>query len=352
MTNHKSGFNYFELSLHFRKNDKSNYMIKKLFLIFVVIIFAFACQNSTKSKVLIPKQSNAYVWIYKPAGDYFFGPDTKNLKEGEWYDEWIPNDHTFVKAEDGRWHIFGITHPLVKTDPLKDGIHEGEYASFHSVSSAKSFKETLKEGHYTDFPKILPPKERVGEVLANHAPYIIKKDGLYQMVYGHSPIRLAVSKDLMKWEPKGELFSDPDGARDPNILFHDGTYYVVYCSEKSVRMVESTDLFSLSSPKVILQTHKFDPESPSLIFHNNTFYLFVCSWDGNWDEKNIQGAYQHHTYVYHSTNLQNFGIDEEMEITILNSHAPEIFQDEDGDWYISSVEWPNRGVSVDKLIWE
>ncbi|MEJ2383420.1 MAG: hypothetical protein P8Y54_03385, partial [Xanthomonadales bacterium] len=35
----------------------------------------------------------------------------------------------------------------------------------------------------------------------------------------------------------------------------------------------------------------------------------------------------------------------------LKSHAPEIFQDETGNWYISSVEWPNRGVSVDKLEW-
>ncbi len=48
----------------------------------------------------------------------------------------------------------------------------------------------------------------------------------------------------------------------------------------------------------------------------------------------------------------NFGTDDEKQITTLNAHAPEIFQDEKGDWYISSVEWPNRGVSVDRLFWE
>ncbi|KAA3660244.1 MAG: hypothetical protein DWQ10_07115 [Calditrichaeota bacterium] len=324
----------------------------KILTFSMLFILLNQCQTDVPEKTLIPKQANEFIWIYKPAGDHFFGPDTKHLKEGQWYNDWVPNDHTFVKGDDGKWHIFGITHPRVDSDPIKEGIHEGEYASFHAVSSANSFKGTLKKHHYADLPKVLPPKERPGEVLANHAPYIIKKDGLYQMIYGHSPIRLAVSKDLFKWQPKGELFSDSDGTRDPNVLFHNDIYYVVYCSIKSVRLVKSKDLVHWTKPKVILTTRKFDPESPSLIYFNNSFYLFVCSWDGVWDGKDIQGAYQHKTYVYHSKDMMDFGVDDEKEITTLNSHAPEIFQDEDGKWYISSVEWPNRGVSIDKLNWE
>jgi len=46
------------------------------------------------------------------------------------------------------------------------------------------------------------------------------------------------------------------------------------------------------------------------------------------------------TYVYFSDDLLNFGKDAEKEITTLKSHSPEIFQDEDGQWHISSVEWP------------
>lgn len=310
------------------------------------------CKTKGTEKVYIPKQANEFVWVYQPAGDHFFGPDTKRLKQGEWYDDWVPNDHTFVKGENGKWHIFGITHPLVETSPLNVGIHEGEYASFHAVSSSSNFKETLNEHHYSDLPKVLTPNDRPGEPLSNHAPYIIVKDGLYHMIYGPSPIRLAVSSDLLKWELKGELFSDPDGARDPNILLHNGTYYAVYCSVKSVRLTKSNDLINWSEPETILKTNKFDPESPSLIYFNKSFYLFVCSWDGNWDEVDIQGAYQYKTYVYLSPDLFDFGIDDEKEITTLKSHAPEIFKDEDGQWYISSVEWPNRGVSVDKLRWE
>jgi len=336
-------------------------MKAKIFLLIALSILFVQCNNTNTHRVYVPTQENDFKWVYKPAGDYFFGPDTEYLKEGQWYDEWVANDHTFVKDEDGLWHILGITHPLVETDPLKKGIHDGEYASFHAISSASSFKETLEEAHCTDLPKVLPPSERPGEILANHAPYIVRKYGLYQMVYGHSPIRLAVSSDLSNWEPKGNLFTESDkerdlselfsDARDPNLLFHEGKYYIVYCSTKSVNMRESEDLIHWSKPQTIFRTETFDPESPSLIHYKNSFYLFVCSWDGIWDEKEIVGAYQHKTYVLNSDNVLDFGTDDEKKVAILNSHAPEIFQDEDGQWYISSVEWPNRGVSVDKLEW-
>ncbi|MFC1763778.1 family 43 glycosylhydrolase [Planctomycetota bacterium] len=314
-------------------------------------ILLSSCQLTGAKKVFTPKQANEHVWVYKSSGDAFFGPDTPHLKEGQWYDEWVPNDHTFLKDENGKWHIFGITHPLVETDPLSIGIHEGEYASFHAVSSATRFKETLKEHHYSDLAKVLPPKERPGEPLANHAPTIVKKDGLYHMVYGHSPIRLAVSPDLSTWTPKGNLFSENDGARDPSLLFHNETYYVVYCSLKGVRLRESKDLIHWSESKTIFESETYDPESPTLIYYNQSFYLFVCSWNGIWDGKDIQGAYQHKTYVLHSKDPFDFGVDGEKQITTLKGHAPEIFQDEDGQWYMSSVEWPNRGVSVDMLEW-
>ncbi len=314
-----------------------------------VLLLSVACQS--EQTPLIPPQDNKFVCVYKPAGDHFFGPTTKYLEEGKWYDEWVPNDHTFINDESGKWHIFGITHPLVETTPLNLGIHDGEFASFHAISSATTFDQTIEESHYKDLPKILSPYDRPNEIRPNHAPYVIKKDGLYTMVYGHSPIRLATSPDLMEWTPQGELFSDSEGARDPNILYHDGVYYITYCSLRCVKMVSSTDMKNWSTPKVILQTEDFDPESPSLIYTNDTFYLFVCLWTGNWDQKEIVGAYQHNAHVYQSDDLTNFGIGDEKQIATLNAHAPEIFQDEAGNWYISSVEWPYRGVSIDRLYW-
>jgi beta-fructofuranosidase len=91
-----------------------------------------------------------------------------------------------------------------------------------------------------------------------------------------------------------------------------------------------------------------DPESPSIARYNGTFYLFVCGWNGKWDRKDIQGAYQHKTYVYQSDDPLWF----ENEVAVLDAHAPEISQDEAGDWFISSVEWPHRGVSIARLGWE
>lgn len=305
-----------------------------------------------QSKLQVPKQENQFTWVYKPSGDKFYGPDTKSLKAGKWYDDWVPNDHAFIKGDDRKWHIFGITHPYVSPDPKFGDIHQGEYASFHAVSSATSFAEACKKHHFSDLPKVLPPSERPDEPVSNHAPFVVKKDGLFYMVYGPSPIRLAVSKDLKNWESRGNLFSQEDGARDPNLLLHEGVYYISYCSQRSVLTRMSKDLRHWSEPKTIFTADSFDPESPTLIHFNDTFYLFVCSWDGEWDRKELQGAYQHKTYVYQSDDLLSFGIGDEKEVAQLNSHAPEVFQDEQGQWYISSVEWPNRGVSIDRLNWE
>jgi beta-fructofuranosidase len=93
-----------------------------------------------------------------------------------------------------------------------------------------------------------------------------------------------------------------------------------------------------------------DPESPTLVHRDGTFYLFVCGWNGVWDKKDLSGAYQHVTYVFRSDDP--FAFDGSQELCRLSAHAPEIFQDERGDWYISSAEWPHRGVSVAPLIWE
>ena len=95
---------------------------------------------------------------------------------------------------------------------------------------------------------------------------------------------------------------------------------------------------------------KIAPESPTLIRYNDTFYLFVCGWNGIWDRKELQGAYQHNTYVYQSDDPEKF--DADAVLTTLDAHAPEIIRDEKGNWYISSVQWPNRGVSVAPLRWK
>jgi beta-fructofuranosidase len=164
-------------------------------------------------------------------------------------------------------------------------------------------------------------------------------------------MRLAVSKDLYDWKLKGNVFYQKNGSRDPSIFVHNGKYYMVYCSQTSVLLRESDDMLSWSDAKVIFTADIYDPESPSLVFHNGTYYLVVCSWDHQWDGKELVGAYQENSYVLQSDDMFDFGENAEKQVAELKGHAPEIFQGEDGQWYLSSVEWPTRGVSVDKVTW-
>jgi len=39
-------------------------------------------------------------------------------------------------------------------------------------------------------------------------------------------------------------------------------------------------------------------------------------------------------------------------LTELTTHAPEIFQGEDKRWYISSAQYPKRGINVARLSWK
>ncbi len=312
----------------------------KIIVIFILILVS-ACNNSRR-KIQIPVQENNFIWIYKPQGDIFPGPSTPQLEAGKYYNDWVPNDHTFVKDVEGIWHIFGITHPVTTTE----NVHEGEFLSFHAKASEKGL---LSDQGFIDLPKVLPPDDRPGEKLENQAPFVIQKDGFYYMLYGPSPIRLAVSKDMINWDLKGILFSEEKGARDPSLTYYNNIYHLIYCSERKVAMRTSKNLFQWSEPTIIYESSDFDPESPSIVIKDKSFYLFVCSWDGIWDKSDIQGAYQHKTYVYNSEKIDAF-LNRE-PVTILNAHAPEIFQQEN-QWFISSVEWPNRGVSIDRLSWE
>ncbi len=291
--------------------------------------------ESPAAGVKVPRIAGKYVTVYRPAPDRFAGPDTHELKAGQLYRDWVPNDHAIIKGSDQRWHAIGITHPL--TTPTH--VHDGEYQSFHAVAPAGPLRDVMRDGVWSDHPKILPPTQRPGEILENHAPYIVRRDREYVMIYGPTPLRWATSPNLFDWTVHGTLLRPPPTGRDPNLLLWQGRYYLSYCVEDHVDACTSEDLIHWSEPSTIVTLPSgVAPESPSLIRFGGTFYLFVCGWNGVWDRQSIQGAYQHVTYVYQSADPLDFRAHH--EVARLESHAPEIFQDEMGDWYISSAEWP------------
>lgn len=295
--------------------------------------------------MLSPRIAGPWVTVYRPRGDYYAGPDTPELQSGSWYDEWVANDHGFALGPDGRWHLFGITHPL--TSPER--IHDGEVQSFHAVAPAGPFEDGLRDGAWEELPKVLTAPERPGEPPEQHSPAIVLHDGLYHMLYGPNLIRLATSADLMEWTPRGTVFEAGPTARDPNVLALDGGYRMVYCIEERIETRTSPDLLTWSPPTCILTLPAgIAPESPFVVPHGGTFYLFVCGWDGKWDGTDVAGAYQHTTWVYQSDDPTFFS----RQVATLDAHAPEVLQAESGRWYLSSAEWPQRGASLAELVWE
>jgi beta-fructofuranosidase len=205
----------------------------------------------------------------------------------------------------------------------------------------------LKEGTWHDAPKVLAPASRPGEIREAYAPFVIRKDGVFRMFYGPSDLRHATTTDLIHWKPEGTLFSGDAGARDPSVFCHKGRYVMIYVAATSVFARTSDDAQHWSAqPIEILRLDRRAPESPSMVEYNGQWYLFYCIYDG---ANEVNGAYDYRTYVHRSKNP--FAFLDSTPVTELKSHAPEVFQDEDGDWHITSAEWPYRGISIAPLSW-
>lgn len=302
--------------------------------------------GSQLKRQLVPVIAGEYVHIYDPQGDVFSGPDTEDLKAGKYYPLWQPNDHCFIKGPDDYWHAFGITHPASEPGQSR---HQGECVSFHAVSPGKMFAGSFRQRSWIDKPKVLPPAQRPGESSANHAPTIVKQGDLFNMIYGPIPFRMAVSKDLSDWEPKGPIHINEKYGRDPSLLVWKGTYYLVYCAGNVVKASTSRDLVDWTEPVEIFrgEVATYQCESPTLIRNDGRFYLFWCLWDTA--NKNGNG-YDERSFVYCSNDPLDFH--GRLLVAELAAHAPEIFQGEDKAWYISSAQYPQRGISVARLNWK
>lgn len=300
-------------------------------------------------RVLVPRIHGEWVHVYEPQSDIFLGPDSRRFKAGQRYEHWQVNDHAILKGPDGRWHAFGITHPAVaagEPDP-----HEAEWLLFHAAAPAGPLKQHCVPGRWQDQAKILPPSERPNEVQAIHSPFIVHHDNEYWMFYGYSPIRYATSRDLWSWQPRGELFREEGSARDPSVMLHEGVYYMSYTTRQSVRVRTSRDLLHWSEPTTVFSLAPGEtggPESPTVLALHGGFYLLWCRWDAKLSDAG--STYQDRSFVYFSDTPLNFH--DRGPVAEIAGHAPELFQDEDGDWWISSAERPFPGVSLAPVRWE
>lgn len=289
----------------------------------------------------IPRVTGRWVNIYKPQADVYSLPTVSSpdgnttYTQGVTYPDWRTNDHTFIKDDSNRWHCFGITRPWVPGD----NGHSGEGLCFHAAAPEGTFAQAVTFQSWRDMPKI-----SVGD--CGWAPAAVKIGQEYSLV--GSRLGIAASADLYKWTDKGRL-NAKGGDRDPYIMFRDGIYYLLRCDGSGINLIMSKDFINWSDPIVIYRPDKesYQTESPVLVHYDGLFYLFWTLWD--MADKTTSG-YCPRSYAYCSESPLDFhGKPLVAEFTV---HAPEIIQAENGQWFMSSADYPHRGVSIAPLAWE
>lgn len=307
---------------------------------------AFAADAaSVAGAMFAPKIDGGYVLVYKPEAGVYSGPSTAHYKQGLTYSDWRPNDHTFIKGRDGRWHCFGITKP--EHAPGETGFHEAEGTAFHAVAPAGVFaRAAFRPGAFVDRTKLT-----VGD--CGHAPFAFEEGGAYHIV--GSKLGHATSPDLDNWSDRGKLGVKGLG-RDPYVLLLNGVYHLYRCANMDgVSLVTSKDFLTWTEPVIVFKPAiaTRQTESPSVIPYAGRYYLFWCLWD-NEDpticDKGAKPGYCARTFVYCSDKADDFR--NAPLVAQLPSHAPEVFQDEQGQWYVSSADYPATGVQVARLKWE
>ena len=259
---------------------------------------------------------------------------------------WYINDHCFVRAEDGLWHMFGITHaePAAPLD---------ERFLAHATSRELLAVPWHKESH------VLHADSSVGETHV-WAPHIIKVEGQYYMYYcaggadnQHYRIHLATSKDLWDWQrhPLNPMVVDGFDARDPMVL-RVGDVWVMYYTATSqpsggnhvVYAVTSTDLVHWGNRREVFRhdragTFGGPTESPFVVHRGDRYYLFVCTNEP-----------YNNTAVYVSHDPFHWTMSD--QVASIDAHAAEVIVLQTGETYISRAGWGEGGLYLARLDWD
>ena len=258
---------------------------------------------------------------------------------------WYINDHTFVRSEDGQWHLFGITH----REPAK-AMEE----KFLAHATAPDLF-----GPWTKRPFVLHVDEAHGETVV-WAPYVLRHHGVYYMFYcaggkDHTKyhIHLATSADLFHWKHDlaNPIVVDGYDARDPMVMKHDDKWILYYCATSTpkggnhtVKAATSQDLVHWSHPTEVFRdaetgTYGGPTESPFVVLRHEKYYLFVCTNHG-----------YNETAVYESETPVHW--DADRLAGKFPAHAAEVIETADGKWYVSRAGWGQGGVYLAELVWE
>jgi arabinan endo-1,5-alpha-L-arabinosidase len=262
-------------------------------------------------------------------------------EKGKWY----INDHTLIRADNGQWHLFGITHQ----EPA-NAQQEKFFA--HAIAPELA-------GPWTKLAPVMHFDEAHGETVV-WAPYVLKSDDRYWMFYcaggkEHTKfhIHLATSTDLSNWSrhTANPMVVDGYDARDPMVGRFNDKWVMYYAATSrpeggnhTVKLVTSPDLSHWSNKQEAFRdseigTYGGPTESPFVVERHGKYYLFVCTNHGynetavyvsdtplHWEPANLVGKFP--------------------------AHAAEVVQTPEGKWFVSRAGWGQGGVYLAELTWQ
>lgn len=257
------------------------------------------------------------------------------------------NDHSLIRANDGSWHLFGITRQAHEIEPDRERYFT------HGKGDRLITEAGLLE---------------VGIVCDNGvrawAPSVVTDGRRYYMHYGPSPMRMATSDELTHWmEHTPVLHNAPLDSchRDSMVLRqHDGSWLMYATGIKDrygvISVFASDDLVHWTFLRYALRTSGNAPlnppwgatESPFVVHKDGGYYLFTTYTDSRIEN-------YHNTLVFYSDDPTDFGEytgDNEQHVIMarLHAHAPEVVRDDDGRWYITTCGWRNRSVPMEGAV--
>lgn len=274
------------------------------------------------------------------------------MKKPEISSEWKPlfipgkfgdyvNDHSIIKANDGSWHLFGITSHQGNPSQERYFVHGKKCSSLFSDELMEEKEIVIDNGTRA------------------WAPGVIEKDGLYYMFYGPSPTKLDVSVDLSEWMGyEVKLSGHPvlSSHRDHFVMKEKNGYVMYVAGIKDgygcISCHTSKDLLNWKFKGYALTSSGNAPlkpawgafESPYVIKYDNLYYLFVTYTDCSLE------TYQN-TFVFCSDTPYFFADytgdnHSETVVAVLHEHAGEILY-ENGQYYITACGWKNCGIPVE-----
>lgn len=261
------------------------------------------------------------------------------------------NDHSLIKANDGKWYLFGIT---CMTDDGRPNMER--YFTYGSTDSLDT--------PMTELGKV------IDEGLCAWAPAVIEHNGLYFMFYGPNTTRMAVTHDPSHWmghqiNLRGVPFMAVH--RDHMVIPYQNGWLMYASGVKDgygcVSLLQSDDLVNWDFKGYALTSSGDAPltppwgafESPFVIKHGDLYYMFVTYTDSGIET-------YHNTYVFCSPDPTNFGDytksnHDETVIAELPVHAGEVVS-ENGKYYITTAGWNGYnvpfegGVAIAELTFE